>query len=366
MLKTKIIFVGSFKNQAKDGSVGGQMFACKAIINSELNKKIDFLLLDTTAESVPAPPVYIRLFNALKRLYLLLSLLFNHKDITSVLIFTSAGFSFLEKGIMCLICLLFNKKIILAPRSGLLLDNYNSSRFYNWYIPFIIKKVDAIICQGNSWKKFYQKISSQDASKFIVINNGINTLEYTNLVKTKSETIRLLYMGWLESYKGIQDLIEAYFSLLSTNPELKVTLHIAGKGSLETWLLNQIKNSPHKDKIIFEGWKIGDEKLQLFSNTDILILPSHREGMPNVLLEAMACQIACIACEVGGVSDIITSYNNGICIPANNPERIKNELAILISNHELRNQIAINAQDHILKNHDINEISKLYNQILLN
>ena len=50
--KRKILFVGSFKEKAKDGSVGGQMYACKSLINSDLSNHVDWILFDITGKPI--------------------------------------------------------------------------------------------------------------------------------------------------------------------------------------------------------------------------------------------------------------------------------------------------------------------------
>jgi glycosyltransferase involved in cell wall biosynthesis len=360
MTKPKVLFVGSFKEQAKDGSVGGQMFACRSLINGPLKNEVDFICLDTTAESVPAPPVHIRAIGALKRLWQFLLILQKEEDISSVLIFTSAGFSFLEKGLMSIWAKFKNKKVILAPRSGILLDNFNKSKFFRWYIPFVIKKVDVVICQGETWKTFYQQCSQQPSSMFKVIKNWIDVTPYLDVKHSSNATIRILYMGWLEEYKGINDLIVAFESYVLKNKEVDVVLHIAGKGSLENSVLDLIDKNEIGDKIKFHGWAKGDDKLKLFSQADIFVLPSHREGMPNVLIEAMASGIAVIATEVGGVPDMIVNMENGISIPASNPNQIEESISYLIDHSDFRIQMAKKGQQYILKEHAVEGVSSIF------
>src|SRR5690348_5331279 len=110
-MKKKVIFVGSFKENTKDGSIGGQMFASQSLINSCLKDKIDFVLIDTTAETVPAPHLLKRSVKAIKRSAIFVKELLK-KEIESVLIFSSNGYSFIEKGGMALIGKALRKKVI--------------------------------------------------------------------------------------------------------------------------------------------------------------------------------------------------------------------------------------------------------------
>ena len=66
--KKRVLFVGSFKVNAKDGSVGGQMYACRSLIDSELSNFVDWILLDSTADSNLEESFIKRTYKACKRL----------------------------------------------------------------------------------------------------------------------------------------------------------------------------------------------------------------------------------------------------------------------------------------------------------
>jgi len=170
-----VIFIGAFKSNTADGGTGGQLFACTSLIESELKNQFNFLLIDTTAVSIPAPPVYKRFTNVFRRQFQLYRYLLFYK-VDTVIAFSSAGLSFAEKGFMLLFSNLFGKKTIFAPRSGISKVDYTSSSIYHRLIPFIIRKVDVVVCQNNKWKDFYQGITQIDDKKFKVIKNWIKKL----------------------------------------------------------------------------------------------------------------------------------------------------------------------------------------------
>jgi len=120
--KKKVLFVGSFKNSGGSGNVGGQMFACRSLIDSKLSEKVEWFLIDTTADSNIRISFTNRLFKASKRIVsAFFYLVFKKIDIA--LIFTSHGVSFLEKGLIAYLSKLFGAEVILAPRSGLMIKN---------------------------------------------------------------------------------------------------------------------------------------------------------------------------------------------------------------------------------------------------
>ena len=306
---------GSFIDEAKDGSVGGQMFACRSIINSKVSDHVNFLLIDSTVDTVPVPPLYSRFYKVFNRFYLLFSYLLTRR-VDKVLIFCSTGPSFVEKGLAAIICKLFFKKVIFAPRSGLLREQIQSSPLFRAYVKFILRLSDKVICQSQGWKTFYEDICGGDKEKFIVILNWINPQEYIDnkpVYDNKSDHAHtLLYLGWLEEYKGIFDLIEAMNLVKDKAPGLIVNVH--GSGKAEAAAIERTRQYGLQNTIIFKGRANRARRFEALAAADIYVQPSHAEGFPNALIEAMASGLPSIACNVGGVPEIVIPGKTGILL----------------------------------------------------
>jgi glycosyltransferase involved in cell wall biosynthesis len=358
---SKVIFVGSFLDKAKDGSVGGQMFACNSLMKSKLAKEYDFILIDSTADSVPAPPIRKRLKKVAIRFVLFIKGVFKTETKTC-LIFCSAGFSIVEKGLMVLIGKLFRKKVILAPRSGLVKEDIKKP-FLKWYISFIVRKADVVICQGKEWKLFYEELSGEKGDKFFVQQNWIDAEPYitnnpTYVVKKSGDELNLLYLGWLEEYKGIFDLIEAIHLLDKSS--LKFKLLVFGAGKSEKKAKQLVEDYSLQNFIYFKGWADYQQKLYVLKSTDIFILPSHFEGSPNALLEAMASQLPVIATKVGAIPEIIIDRFNGLLVEKQNIAELSEKIFLLLSDPKLRVEMANNARNTVLKNNSIEIVSEKF------
>ena len=107
------VFVGSFRERAKDGSVGGQMYACRTLLHSPLSAHVSWTTLDSTMESLIPPFFARRLLLAAKRVVRFSRLMLRRK-INGVLIFTADGLSFAEKGLMVLLAHLCHKRVLLS------------------------------------------------------------------------------------------------------------------------------------------------------------------------------------------------------------------------------------------------------------
>lgn len=345
--KKHVLFVGSFKTIAKDGSVGGQMYACQTLIGSELSNQVEWFLLDSTADSNIPESMIKRTYKAARRILLFLYYLAS-KKINIVLIFTADGWSFIEKGTMSILAKLFCKKVIIAPRSGLVVNDIKESFFMRKFIPYVLDNVDYVICQGDIWKSFYSNLSISNSNKFIVINNWIDLSIY-NPSKSNKGCIQILFLAWVDKNKGIYDLINALSYLKNDN----FCLNIAGDGHALSECIILAKTLGVTNKINFLGWVVGKDKFDLLAQSDIFVLPSYFEGYPNSLIEAMASNCAVIATNVGSIPDLIINNHNGLIFRPGDIVTLAGHLDLLISNKQYRVKIANNGRDSVVINNSI-------------
>jgi glycosyltransferase involved in cell wall biosynthesis len=365
MKKRKVLFVGSFKDKAKDGAVGGQMYACGSLVQSELSEKIDWVLLDTTGDSVPPPPVYIRMFAAFNRV-LKFVVLCIFKRPHSVLIFAGNTPSIYEKGVMALWASLLRIRVIVAPRGGPLDQEIKQSKFLDYFIRFVFKHTDFIVCQGEYWHTFFSSLLPITASnKFVIISNWIDIEKYTakHLEAKKEEiVIQVLFMGWIHRDKGVYDIFDAIAQMPPLQEKIKFIF--LGNGLAMNEIIHISKSWSHLFEFEFPGWVYDHEKINYLYSSDIFLLPSYSEGLPNSLMEAMACGIASIATKVGSIPDLIINYETGLLIEAGDAKGLSKALASMVSDAALRNELARNGQKRIGQNHSIKIAIEKFKKIL--
>lgn len=360
--KKNVLFVGSFISSGKDGSVGGQMFACRSLIQSELSDKVNWILLDSTADSNIIAPLFLRGLKAGRRcIIFLFHLIFSRVD--TVLIFTADGASFVEKGSMLLLAKLFGKRSILAPRSGIVIEDIKNSSFMRKFIPHVLKKADLIICQAETWKKFYAELISSDDDKFVVIQNWIDPALYFQINKENiSKDIHVLFLSWVDANKGIFDLIKA--SAMIKNKKIEVTYHIAGDGNAMKKAMEEVGSNHLQENYKFHGWANLEKKIELLKVADIYVLPSYFEGFPNSLMEAMAAGKAVVATNVGAIPDMILNDNNGMIYEAGKVNELSATLDMLIHNSKKRTDLGNNARETIKRNNTIDIAVSKFEEIL--
>ena len=126
----------------------------------------------------------------------------------------------------------------------------------------------------------------------------------------------LLSVGNLVENKGHHIAIQALVNL----PAFRLV--IAGEGPQRSALESLVHQTNMASRVQFLGRVDQDKLAQCYSAADILVLPSSREGWPNVLLESMACGTPVVATGVGGIPEIVTSNDAGRLISARTPSSL--------------------------------------------
>jgi len=357
--RKRVLFIGSFKNSGRDGNVGGQMYACRSLIESELKDMVQWVLVDTTAQTNLKRSLINRLFYALRRIVKILYLVL-FKDIDIVMAFCSSGYSFLEKGTILRIAKRLNKKTILFPRSGYIIDQIERDDRFRRKVKIIFSSCDYIISQGSFWRSFFVDKFNLPVIKVITIPNWINIDYYDSSKKKIGSPLKILFLGWIEKNKGVWEILEAIKRLGNDD----FIVDFAGNGTDFEKLKLAISDENLTDKVNLHNWVYGEQKIELLAKADIFLLPSYREGLPNALLEAMASFTAVIASNVGAIPDIIQSGVNGFLIDPGDVNSLTRYLQIYIQNHCLILEHSRSALETIKEKNSINSILPEFMKLL--
>ena len=162
----------------------------------------------------------------------------------------------------------------------------------------------------------------------------------------------VLFVGHICERKGISDLISAFGFMVKKYPDMQ--LLVVGYGADKSNVVQTVKRMNIDNSVSFEGF-VPNEKLKFFySLADMFVLPSYDEGMPNVVLEALACETPTIATTVGD----IPSLPNGLLlkVPRGNRTRLLEAMQKIINGEFKINESQRSSllEECSIKNHQVN------------
>ena len=147
----------------------------------------------------------------------------------------------------------------------------------------------------------------------------------------------LLYVGRFAKAKGLKELLAAFASLLGRRPRL--ILALIGDGPLASTIQNFVRDGGLTDRVRFCGVQAPPEVARWMNAADLLCLPSHSEGCPNVILEALSTGCPAVASDVGGVPELITP-ECGVLTPVGDAPRLAAAIEGALERHWDRRSIS--------------------------
>ena len=257
---------------------------------------------------------------------------------------------------------ILKKKIVLregvAPKSKIYWNRH-------WgRVPYrnIIKHADMFIGVSRELVTLLRN-SGIAENKLKYIPNGIPVRQTLSKPESKVKTRNALIVARLDNrQKGIDIVLKAWLSVRKKYNDAILT--VLGDGPEKGNLEKEAKDLGIHGSVHFVGFKKDVQKY--LAKTNIFVLPSRSEGMPNALLEAMSYGLPCIATPVGGIPDIITDGVNGSLVPVEDHMMLAKQIIVLLSSPEMCEKIGSCAQKTIKEHFDIKESASKYLSLFRN
>lgn len=224
--------------------------------------------------------------------------------------------------------LALRRRVVLHVHSGGFRTFYERAHPpVRWLVRFMLRRVDRVIVLGESLRPMLAGLTPPE--RIAVLPNGADDMFGRTIDRSeRGGTVRLLYLTNLRRAKGLFDLLEA-FALLR-DEGLPVQLDLAGafsSGGDREAAAAAIERLGGSVRV--HGVVDGARKRDLLERADVFVLPSHAEGHPYVVLEAMSASLPVVATSCGAIPETVLDGETGVLVPPHQPRTLADALRSL-------------------------------------
>ncbi len=217
-----------------------------------------------------------------------------------------------------------------------------------------IAKAEFILtCTGFNAQHLRQISTSE--TPIVLSYHGINFDRFTpNLtVRAQSEVPLLISVGRFCEKKGFPYLLQACQQLKQSGHKFRCM--IIGYGEMQAKLLELIESMDLSDIVTLPGKKTQDELVELYNQASLFVLPclvtddGDRDGIPNVLLEAMAMELPIVSTDISGIAELVEDQRHGFLVPEKDSVALTAALAALLAAPERRREMGQQGRQKVLQ-----------------
>ncbi|MGO9115312.1 MAG: glycosyltransferase [Thermoguttaceae bacterium] len=215
------------------------------------------------------------------------------------------------------------------------------SSWHLWLDRMTHRLVDRYVCVSESVARFSASTTRLPVDKLVVIPNGIDMSRFKDVRAADLTSLRVAgrrlvtFIGRLDVQKGVPHLLATASDWLRRLPDCDLLL--VGKGSLEATLRRQCNDAGIAQRVHFAGWQT--EIPAILAASSLFVLTSAWEGMPNVVLEAMASALPVVATQVEGVCEMLGPGFNEQSVPYGKWEDFSDLVVRILSDRNLADRL---------------------------
>lgn len=207
-------------------------------------------------------------------------------------------------------------------------------------------------CERDQWSKFFYVPLGIDAAEFA-----------SGRDRNITTTAQILCVGRLAPEKGQALLLEAVAALAADQGAFRV--QFVGDGPDRNWLERRAEELGIASQVEFAGWVDQNRLLALYAETDLFVLPSLAEGIPMVLMEAMAMEIPCVAPCITGIPELIEHGVDGMLFLVADVEDLSAKIRNLLDSPELCRGIGRRARARVVRDYDVTKNAQRFAEVLI-
>jgi colanic acid/amylovoran biosynthesis glycosyltransferase len=230
-----------------------------------------------------------------------------------------------------------------------------------------VRRADAVVCISDfARSQLMALVDERDWSKLRVIHCGVSPARYAGTADPPSGRPRILCVGRLVPEKGQAILLQA-LALLKQNG-VDAELELVGAGPSREALEALAAELELTDRVRFAGAVAQDAIDAYYETANVFCLPSFSEGVPVVLMEAMACCRPVVATAIAGLRELVEDGRSGLLISPGRPDELALALETLLGDPDLCQRLGETGRDHVTRYFDIehsaDKLQELFAELL--
>jgi glycosyltransferase involved in cell wall biosynthesis len=234
-----------------------------------------------------------------------------------------------------------------------------------------VATADRVVCISHFAKgQLMQHSDPIHWDKLVVVRLGVDPAQYAQIPQRRLDSpwsLRLLCVGRLTPAKGQHLLLQALADLKGRGRH-DIHLTLVGDGPDAASLKAQTAQLGLDKQVVFTGALNQDEVRLRYRDADAFVLPSFAEGIPVVLMEAMASGLPCLSTRVAGIPELIEDGTSGLLVPPSDVAALAARILVLAHHPELRQRLGTEGRHRVLHQynlpHTINELGRVFRQQL--
>jgi glycosyltransferase involved in cell wall biosynthesis len=202
---------------------------------------------------------------------------------------------------------------------------------------WMFRSADQTVVLGEVWRQWVSETFGIRLHKISIVYNGVPATARQPRTVPDDGCFRLLFVGNLLERKGVSDLLRAFARTEFRDRRIQLTM--AGGGPIETYR-EMATSLGIADRVVFTGWLSQDAARSLMVNADALILPAYDEGLPLVILEALATGTPVICTPVGSIPEVLEDRQTALFVSPGDETAIAAAIVALADDRALGAHLA--------------------------
>lgn len=211
---------------------------------------------------------------------------------------------------------------------------------------FVLRSANRVIVPSEYLKRLLVKHYRVSQDKIRVIHNAVDLEAYKKIKPKRERGPTVIFIGRLVPWKGLEGVIKVMVLLVKKYPRIK--LLVVGEGPEKEKLKRLAKQLRVEKHVQFLGRIEHGRTMELLKDSDVLVLNSKYEGLPHVVIEAMACKVPVVATNIDGIREVIENGKTGILVRVGANKELQQGIERLLKDRHFRARTITNAYENVL------------------